>query len=170
MTLGDRLVVMQGGVVQQCASPSEVYQRPANRFVAGFVGTPAMNFLEGRVVREGEAARFVSPAGVLALPDVLARAAGAGGALVLGLRPDKVRVLPAEPATSGLAGAATLAADVRMVEDLGDRIDARLTLKGGTPWIARRPSGEHLRAGQVRLALDLDAAHLFEPGDHGARR
>lgn len=163
MTLGDRLVVMQGGVVQQCASPAEVYARPANRFVAGFVGTPAMNFLEGRVEVDGGGARFVSPAGTLVLPEPLARRAGQGGPLALGLRPDRVRV-------GASAAGAGLDAHVRLVEDLGDRVDLRLTIAGGAHWVARRPPGELAHEGPVRLALDLDAAHLFEPGINGGRR
>ena len=53
MTLGDRIVVMKDGVVQQCASALDIYHHPANRFVAGFLGTPPMNFFEGRLVDEG---------------------------------------------------------------------------------------------------------------------
>jgi multiple sugar transport system ATP-binding protein len=163
MTLGDRLVVMQGGVVQQCASPAEVYGRPANRFVAGFVGTPAMNFLDGHVELSGGAARFVSPAGTLNLPEPLARRAGHGGPIALGLRPDRVRVGAGAPGT-------TLDAHLHLVEDLGDRVDLRLTLSGGARWVARHPSGERAFVGRVVLTLDLDAAHLFDSGVHGARR
>jgi len=166
MTLGDRLVVMQGGVVRQCASPAEVYTRPASRFVAGFVGTPAMNFIEGRVEIDGGVSRFVSPAGTLVLPEPLAGRAGRGGPLALGLRPDRVRVQSAAARAPG----ATLDADLRLVEDLGDRVDLRLTLAGGAAWVARRPPGERSREGAVCLVLDLGAAHLFEPGEHGARR
>ena len=50
MTLGDRIVVMKDGIIHQCAPPLEVYDRPVNRFVASFVGTPPMNFLEGKIV------------------------------------------------------------------------------------------------------------------------
>jgi multiple sugar transport system ATP-binding protein len=169
MTLGDRLVVMQGGAVQQCASPAEVYTRPANRFVAGFVGTPAMNFLAGRVEVEGDGARFVSPAGTLALPESLARRAALGGPMVLGLRPDRVSVVTDSRAAQP-AGVAVIDAHLRLVEDLGDRVDLRLTLADGEQWTARRPPGERAREGQVRLALDLSAAHLFEPGERGLRR
>ena len=59
MTLGDRIVVMKDGIIQQCASPLEVYDRPVNKFVASFVGTPPMNFIPGRVTIDGPAAWFV---------------------------------------------------------------------------------------------------------------
>ena len=91
---------------------------------------------------------------------------GPFGALVLGVRPDKVRVL----APGEAAPAATLAAEGRLVEDLGDRVDVRLTLAGGAAWVARRPAGERAREGAALVALDLGAAHLFEPGERGARR
>src|SRR5947207_651100 len=87
MTLGDRIVVMSRGVVQQVGPPLEVYRRPANRFVAGFIGSPPMNFLEGRM----EGGDFVEGrnGGVrMALPG---RSARAGADLVLGFRPQTLR-------------------------------------------------------------------------------
>ena len=58
MTLADRIAVMNGGVIQQLAPPKEIYNRPVNRFVAGFVGSPAMNFFEGAIVKKGDAFAF----------------------------------------------------------------------------------------------------------------
>src|SRR5262249_17590848 len=94
MTLGDRAVVMYRGRVQQAAPPVEVYRKPANRFVASFVGTPPMNFLEGRIERRADALVFLAgPSGpsqvVIPIP---ARASGAlgarvGGPVVAGIRP-----------------------------------------------------------------------------------
>ncbi|MEZ6016463.1 MAG: ATP-binding cassette domain-containing protein [Planctomycetota bacterium] len=170
MTLGDRLVVMRDGVVQQCASPREVYARPANRFVAEFVGTPAMNFITGRVELSGADARFDSPAGSFDLPPELARAAQASGPWHLGVRPDTLRVAPAGGASDERAAGApgqasasvTLDAELRLVEDLGDRVDLRLVLRDGSRWIARRPSSERPALGAVSVVLDLGAAHLFK--------
>ncbi|MCB9916309.1 MAG: ATP-binding cassette domain-containing protein [Planctomycetes bacterium] len=68
MTLGDRLVVMEGGVVQQCGTPRDVYDRPANRFVAGFVGTPSMNFLPATLVEDAGAPALDVHGARLALP------------------------------------------------------------------------------------------------------
>src|SRR6187399_1771073 len=68
MTLGDRIVVMKDGLIQQCASPLEVYDRPANKFVASFVGTPPMNFITGKVVLEGSSPWFVFGAQKVKLP------------------------------------------------------------------------------------------------------
>src|SRR3954471_18340068 len=74
MTLGDRVVVMKDGVIQQCGAPLDVYHHPCNRFVAGFVGTPPMNFFEGTVVEEGGKLWFDEGTGRVAVPD---RAKGA---------------------------------------------------------------------------------------------
>ena len=94
MTLGDRIIVMKGGVVQQSGSPLEVYNRPANRFVAGFIGTPAMNFLEGRLEDEGDAMSFASSVGRLPLPAKMAAALKPhrGASVVLGIRSEHLRL------------------------------------------------------------------------------
>ncbi len=161
MTLGDRLVVMQGGVVQQCASPGEVYARPANRFVASFVGTPAMNFIEGALAGGADGGSFVTPAGTIRLS--VPSKTGAAVRCV-GVRPDRIRLEAA-----GSPG--TLPATVRLVEDLGDRIDVRLALADGTAWIARalprETRGPVPEAGPVGLRLDPDGLHLFD--GHGLR-
>ncbi len=73
MTLGDRLVIMEDGRIQQCGTPLELYDRPHNRFVAGFIGTPAMNFIEGRLEGSGSGAAFACAAGTLPLSDEAAR-------------------------------------------------------------------------------------------------
>ncbi len=69
MTLGDRIVVMKDGIIQQCAPPLEVYDRPVNRFVASFVGTPPMNFLEWENCRNGAFCVFLVRSG-LNCPDI----------------------------------------------------------------------------------------------------
>jgi multiple sugar transport system ATP-binding protein len=84
MTLATRIVVMKAGKVQQIGAPAEVYERPANLFVAGFLGTPAMNFIDGAVDASG---RFTSP--VLSLEVGLA---GATGEVVLGIRPEHIQI------------------------------------------------------------------------------
>ncbi|MEC7232391.1 MAG: ABC transporter ATP-binding protein [Planctomycetota bacterium] len=157
MTLGDRLVVMDGGEMQQCASPREVYEAPANRFVAGFVGTPSMNFLEGTfadgTLRVGEAAVALNLD--VEAPD---------GRAILGIRPDRLRM--------GEAGdPCLLGAEVIGVEDLGDRCDVRLGL-AGTDLVARRPASELARwvaGSSVQVTFEPSDAHVFEPGPHGRR-
>jgi len=90
MTLGDRVAVMRGGVIQQVATPEELYQRPANLFVAGFIGSPAMNFLPGTL----DDGRLRTPMGDLPLPaEIRAKLqqAGAGRDLIAGIRPEHLK-------------------------------------------------------------------------------
>ena len=151
------MVVMDGGEVQQCASPREVYEAPANRFVAGFVGTPSMNFLEGTIA-EGT----LCVGGAVVLSDVEVHSPD--GPAVLGIRPDRLRM--GESGDSCL-----LCAEVIGIEDLGDRCDVRLGLDG-VELVARRPSSELARWGagsSVQVTFESSDVHLFEPGPNGRR-
>ena len=106
ITLGDRVVVMKDGVVQQCASALDIYHHPANRFVAGFLGTPPMNFFEGRLVDEGGRLWVDEGAGRLPVPERVASSlrarASAGPESVLGVRPEALA--PAAAARFAAAG------------------------------------------------------------------
>jgi len=107
MTMADRIVVLNAGRVQQIGAPEEVYQRPANRFVAGFIGSPAMNFISGEVARSGEDWALVSGDGQLALPAQLANRAGTGY-VCLGIRPEAFEVGRIEGTHLQVRGRATL--------------------------------------------------------------
>jgi len=155
MTLGQRIVVMKDGLVQQVAPPLELYERPANRFVAGFIGSPAMNFLEGRLVR-GEGLRFVTPDGALGLPAGFAPpAALLDTDLVLGVRPEHVTVGGA---------AATATARVQVIESLGNETLVYFQI-GEAPFTVRGP-GDLSAAIDQELGLSLrpDRIHLFASG------
>jgi multiple sugar transport system ATP-binding protein len=149
MTLGERIVVMRDGVVQQVGQPLDVYDRPANRFVAGFLGTPPMNFLEGTVQKSEAGLEFVgggedgSP--TLFLPDSPASrvANRAGERLTLGVRPEHVRLASGD-------------------EDAGDQLAFRATvddvqLLGGESLV-------HLRAGVWRLIARVEAHREIDVG------
>jgi multiple sugar transport system ATP-binding protein len=100
MTMSDRIAVMHDGRVQQCASPLEIYNRPANQFVAGFMGSPPMNFIDGELQREDGALYFLAAGLRQRLPARLAAAVACpdagGGAnpttVVLGIRPEDVKI------------------------------------------------------------------------------
>lgn len=164
MTLADRLVVMHRGRIQQDASAQECYERPANRFVAGFIGTPPMNLVDGGL-RDG---RFHANGASLALG---ARHAAAGTRpCALGFRPDRVALgAPEQPGQPGQPEA--VRATIAAVERLGDRTDVALD----SPWgrlVARLDAdrARHLREGEsTGIAFDPAHAHLFEPGECGAR-
>src|SRR5437867_10504232 len=89
MTMADRIVVMRDGVIQQVGTPLAIYIDPVNRFVAGFFGVPAMNFVEGELARDGETLTFRAPA--LRVP-VAAPASAGTPVAVLGVRPEHVRL------------------------------------------------------------------------------
>ncbi|HEX7900317.1 MAG TPA: sn-glycerol-3-phosphate ABC transporter ATP-binding protein UgpC [Planctomycetota bacterium] len=157
MTLGDRVAVLKDGRVRQIGRPLDVYARPADRFVAGFVGTPPMNFLDGRVaagVFEGCGLRLQVPGGV-------------DGPAVLGLRPE---LLCDRPPADANGSAAPLRLRVSVVEPLGDRVDAALTTLSSVPLVGRLDARCALREGEEReLWLDTRRLHLFAPGEDGRR-
>ncbi|TWG92728.1 multiple sugar transport system ATP-binding protein [Luteimonas sp. J16] len=158
MTLGQRIVVMDRGQVQQIDTPMALYRRPANRFVATFLGSPAMNLLRGRVLREaggwqleaGGGARLPLPAGAALDP------AWHGRELDCGVRPEQL--LPANAAT-----ATGFEAVVDVVEAVGSDIHVNLRL-GGVALVARLPPGDPPRPGErLRLAIAPGALHVFDP-------
>ncbi len=161
MSLGDRLVVLKDGIVQQIGKPAEVYAKPANRFVAGFVGTPAMNFVEGRLHRSEAGERFVSDALTVELPRGSA-AAATPGPITLGLRPDRLAI-GADAAPRPWRGEAT----VRTVELLGDRADLVLDLRGQRLTCRAATEGLPGEGATVALGLDPRDCHLF--GEDGRR-
>ena len=160
MTMGDRIVVMEGGRIRQAGAPLEVYGHPADRFVAGFIGTPPMNFLEGRVERgAGGAPAFRFGAAILPLPDAWRDRVAplSDGPATLGVRPEAVA-----PAADGAAGAA-IDAEVDVVEPMGAETYVYAAAEGAS-FIARVPSGAPVRAGtRARFLLDLSRASLFGP-------
>jgi len=145
MTLATRIVVMQGGRIQQIGTPAEVYDTPANRFVAGFLGSPSMNFIEGSVDAQG---RF--HAGALALP----LAGGtASGAVTLAARPEHIHVDDDGP----------LDAVVTLVEPMGNHQVVWLDC-GGQALSCIVHDARPLASGQaVRFAIDAARVSLFDP-------
>ncbi len=165
MTLGDRVCVILQGRAQQTDQPLSVYQRPVNRFVAGFIGTPAMNFLEGRVHFAQGSACFVAGSDSLALPASFNSSlqAYAGRKMVLGIRPHDLRLLQGSQRAAGV-----VTGKVSVIEPLGNRADVHVITPAGLRLTASiEPHGLPRCGEQVSVGLDLDKAHLFEPGETG---
>ncbi len=165
IALGDRIVVMKAGVVQQCATPMEVYERPANRFVATFIGTPPMNFFDGTIRTENDAALFQSSLGRLPLPAPLARALDAVGSrpLVLGVRPEDLSL-----GASGTAAAGHVSMKVEVISPLGYVKDVRLRTTDGKEVFARVPIHTDVAVdASVPVAFPATRLHLFESGESG---
>jgi ABC-type sugar transport system ATPase subunit len=157
MTMSDRIAVMEGGRLQQFAPPTEVYREPANRFVAGFIGTPAMNLIDGRLVHEAGRWRFEAPGLSLPLPPL--RPEATAGDACLGLRPEDMTI-----------GTGPLEAVVQVVEQTGHENIVVLRIAGDRRLTVRVPAGQMWHAGEtVRCNPDPEQAHVFGPGPVGPR-
>ena len=159
MTLADRVVVLNGGRVEQQGSPMELYQRPANTFVASFIGSPSMNLLAATAVRSGDSVSAKLTDGtVIALP--ASTAATDGQAITVGLRPENL-----QPAGSA---AATISGEIQLVELTGAQ--AHIVFRaGGIDLMVVVDSALAAKAGEVyhaRIAPEL--IHVFD-GQSGAR-
>jgi multiple sugar transport system ATP-binding protein len=153
MTLADRIVVLNGGRIEQIGTPMEIYRRPATRFVATFVGTPRINLVPAQVVEEQGRALARLADGASIWTDV-PYAGLPGGEMTLGIRAESVRIVDA--ATAAARGT------VRVVERLGDRTLVHVALGDGTLLTAEDRGDSSVQPGQqVGLELDGAAAHLF---------
>jgi len=160
MTLGDRIVVMNKGYVMQIDTPLNLYERPKNRFVAGFIGNPAMNFANG-AIESSVKPRFVAEGGEWEIdlpPAVAARVGPARGrGVTMGIRPEDVSVV-AGPG----AGAATASARLDLVESLGN--ETFIYASAGKHDVTARVSPIELPplGSKITLAFDLEKAHFFD--------
>jgi multiple sugar transport system ATP-binding protein len=168
MTLGERVVVMDAGVIQQCDTPISVYNQPANRFVAGFLGTPPMNFLFGSLKTEGSDVWFDGDGTRLKLLPQTAAMLGdqLDQEVVLGIRPEIMR-LQAEAGYGEDAGH-RIKVQINVVEPLGSSMDLFADTSEQETIIARVPADSQVTVDStVTLHLDMTRLHVFEPGEYG---
>jgi len=178
MTLGDRLVIMDRGSVQQCGTPLEVYREPANRFVAGFFGAPPMSFLDGTVEAGENKACFAGTGLRVTLTDEQSRRIShmSGQAISLGIRAEGL-LFSGEIEQSALGSertshhpASAIEMTVELVEPLGDRQNVHLATAAGDKLIARSLPSTNLATGQkVNIFIDSRQVHIFERGQKGIR-
>ena len=157
MTLASRIAIMKDGVVQQYATPAEIYERPANMYVGGFIGAPPMNFIPGRL-QELRGKLVVAIEGGHLLPlaaPAPALAAWKDRDVILGIRPEAI----------GLAGdgEAVIESVIDVVEPTGADTMAYLRVGERTIVARLKPSDPARTGGTVRLAVDMDRASLFDP-------
>ena len=162
MTLGDRVAVLKRGILQQLATPRELYNHPGNLFVAGFIGSPPMNFLPATV--EGDSVKL--PFGTVKIPaDKAARAKGKG-LLIAGIRPEHFE--DASVMSSGKAEGSTFRAKVDVVEWLGNEayayipFEAPAEVQAQLTQLERDLDGESMR---TQLVISLDGASRIKEGD-----
>jgi multiple sugar transport system ATP-binding protein len=181
MTLGDRVVVMRGGVVQQVGSPSYLYDHPVNLFVAGFIGSPSMNFLPGQLKGNGVVATAL---GETQLNDECRQAverSKTSGTVILGIRPEHFE----DASLVGDKPGGTFDAPIDIVEAMGSDVYAYFVVKGegahsadlddlakdtgndmhgdGTPITARLDAASHVQRGTTaKLWFDTSKVHVFD--------
>jgi len=171
ITLGDRVVVMKDGVIQQSAPALEIYRRPANRFVAGFLGSPPMNFFEGQLLVASGRLWFTTGDGAddarLPVPGWARESlrARAGGPIVMGVRPEALAVKShARFDTTDNA----VAMKAWLVQPLGDRADVYFSAPRHPRVVAQMDAAAAVTAGEtVAVHVDLSRVHFFEAGDNG---
>ena len=157
MTLGDRIAVLKEGVLQQVATPMELYQRPANKFVAGFIGSPAMNFIEGVIQRAEVGTRasgMCSFKGIDLTLDVPCDNESRGR-VYLGVRPQHIEV--------SSDGQNRPQAEVGVVEPMGNEQIVYVTLSGGDKLVAVAPPQAVIRPGDtVSIRIKPEGVHIFD--------
>jgi multiple sugar transport system ATP-binding protein len=165
MTLGDRVVVMRDGRVQQVGEPIELYNHPSNRFVAGFIGSPAMNFATVRVTNDGGSLWAGNEGMRIKVPAELAGRLGAyaGREMVLGVRPEDLRI-----ASSADLADMSVDAMVEVVEQLGSEILLDVTVGSNQMVAAVEPTVRAKIGDKLRLALNAERLHFFDPQTEAA--
>jgi multiple sugar transport system ATP-binding protein len=152
MTLADRIVVCNGGHVEQVGSPLELYHNPANLFVAGFIGSPKMNFMPAAVTAstDGRATLTLKSGGKIEAP---AAHVGEGQQVTVGVRPEHILIAAEGP----------LSGSVDAIEHLGSEVIAYVDVGGEQPLTVKAPPSSRIAAGElVRLDVRPDAAIVFD--------
>ena len=164
MTMATRIVVMKDGLIQQVDSPQKLYDEPVNIFVAGFIGTPQMNFLNGTLVKKADGVYFVYEGNELKLPEDKANAPVLaeyiGKEVVAGLRPECIFD---DEANIAKCTGATLSANVDVTELMGAEIYLYLQVGEEGKLTARVSSRSTTRAGDVvKVGFDMSRLHIFD--------
>ncbi len=163
MTLGTRIVVMNAGIVQQVDTPQALYDHPGNLFVAGFIGSPQMNFVDATFRVEGQSVFLIAGPSSIELPPEKAKKLIDGGyngkTVVLGIRPEDVHD---EEAFLAQSPNTVISATIRVYEMLGAEANLHFDFEGAS-MTARVDSSTHARNGDtVRFALDASSIHVFD--------
>jgi len=162
MTMGSRIVVMKDGIVQQVDSPMNLYNKPVNKFVAGFIGSPQMNFIDATLTKDNEGVYATFGQSKVTIPAAKAANIPAeyiGKQVVFGIRPED---LHDDQAYISSATGAVISANVEITEMMGAETYLYLTVEG-VPFTARVGANSTARMGDtIRIALDASKIHLFD--------
>ncbi|AUG52138.1 ABC transporter ATP-binding protein [Thalassospira marina] len=154
MTMADRIVAMYDGIVQQVGSPLEIYDRPANIFVASFIGSPAMNFLEGIYQTDATNAAITLEDGTI-IPVLPSAQAMSGQKITLGARPEHIDIVEDGSSPS-------VTATVELIEPMGLSTLVHVTLAGKPVKIFTLARPDLAIGGTVQIAFNMDKAHIFD--------
>ncbi len=162
MTLGTRIVVMKDGVVQQVDTPQNLYNEPGNLFVAGFIGSPQMNFLDAVVEAQGKDVYLKVAENKFKLPEAKAKklidAGYAGKTVIMGIRPENLTDEDEKVAVSD----AVMEAKIEVYELLGAEVYLYFTMAGSNMTARVNPKTEARTGDTVKFALDTDKIHVFD--------
>jgi multiple sugar transport system ATP-binding protein len=163
MTLGTRIVVMKDGLIQQVDSPVNLYNKPNNLFVAGFIGSPQMNMLEATVQKKGDDVVLMLGEFAVKLTDAKAKAVTDGGyidkTVIMGVRPED---LHDEEVYLSAGEANIIEADVEVTELLGAEIYLYLQIVGQNATARVNPRSTARANDRIKIAIDLNKVHVFD--------
>ena len=156
MTMGDRITVMSGGLIQQIGTPLEIYRRPANTFVAGFIGSPPMNLVPARVMARDDGRGLALANGWIPLPTTSPLETDRD--VIVGIRPEDLRIVP--------DGQGLISGSVDLIEYLGSETLA-VVADGGVDWSLREGGGPTMRLHEiVHLSAAGSAIYTFDAATH----
>jgi multiple sugar transport system ATP-binding protein len=159
MAMADRIAVMNVGKIQQLGTPKEIYERPSNEFVSGFIGEPPMNFAECNVVREGEQFFLISPSFRIELTPRMREKI----ALYQGLPQGKIGIRPEDVEVDLSPSEGSMGAEMNFVEPQGERTILSVKLMGGEIFLVEVASDFRPKIGQtVYLRFNMERLHIFE--------
>jgi multiple sugar transport system ATP-binding protein len=165
MSLGGRICVLRDGEIQQTASPMEVYERPVNKFVAGFFGTPPMNFFKGDLKLKNDSAYFAIGNDAIRLPQRLRNVLRDyyDKQMVLGIRPENISPYRSPEFTDN-----AISAMINIIEPVGNRTNVYLTHPTGQKFIAGiDPHTTLIVKDAVKMYINPEKIHIFEPEETG---
>ena len=163
LTLGTRIVVMKDGVMQQVATPIDLYTKPCNLFVAGFIGSPQMNFIDCKVVRDEEGIKLAFGSYAVKLPESKAEKLVEGGYIdkdvIMGIRPEDIKD---EEIFINAGSSNVLDATVRVYEMLGAEVFLYFSVEGHDLTVRVNPRTTARPGDTIKIALDTSKIHIFD--------